>query len=327
MSFEIRRGLFGHDVTDYHAILGVPIGTDPKAIRKRFLQIAPRLHPDTCSAATPQGKAYAQQLMSRLVNPAYATLTNDAKRADHEAVLRMLHGRLPQQPAKVTIEGKFAQQLSQESNVQAAYLKALQAIAAQQYDTLDQVLIRIAEISELNLVYLLRTAQGAGQGSMARPSAQAAPPPPPVARPAPTPAPSGEVSAAREGSTGNMQFVARALQRAEELVAKGQFAMATQELKDALKIDGNNAGCHAWLGKIYLQQQQGTLAKVHLTRALAIDPSHPVALAAKQDLDRLTGGQATAQPSKTTKPQPKTIGGGKDKPGGGLFGGLFGRKK
>jgi hypothetical protein len=64
---------------------------------------------------------------------------------------------------------------------------------------------------------------------------------------------------------------------------------------------------------------------------LAIDPRNAIALAAKQELDRATGGQttgqATGQTAKTTKPQPKTIGGGKDKPGGGLFGGLFGRKK
>jgi tetratricopeptide (TPR) repeat protein len=321
MSFEIKRGLFGHDVTDHHAILGVPIGTDPKAIRKRFLQIAPRLHPDTCSAASPEGKALAQQLMSRLVNPAYATLSNDTKRADHEAVLRMLHGRLPKQANKVTIQSEAAQQLAKDPNVKGAYLKALQAIAVQQYDNLDQVLVKIAEASELNLVYLLRMAQG----TMARPSAQAAAPSPPplAARPAtPAAAPSGsETTAARDGNT---QFVVRALQRTEELMGKGQLAMAVQELKDALKIDGNNAACHAWLGKIYVLQKQATLAKVHLTRALALDPRNAIALAAKQELDKLTGGQTTATPP---KPQPKTIGGGKDKPSGGLFGGLFGRKK
>lgn len=325
MSFEIKRGLFGHDVTDHHAILGVPIGTDPKAIRKRFLQIAPRLHPDTCSAATPQGKALAQQLMSRLVNPAYASLSNDTKRADHEAVLRMLHGRLPQQANKVAIQSDAAKQLAQDPNIKAAYLKALQAIAVQQYDNLDQALTKIAEASELNLVYLLRTAQG----TMARSSTQAAapPPPPPSARPGtPAAAPAaagsgGETTAARDGNT---QFVVRALQRTEELIGKGQLAMAVQELKDALKIDGNNAACHAWLGKVYVLQKQATLAKVHLTRALAIDPRNAIALAAKQELDKLTGGQTAAPPA---KPQPKTIGGGKDKPSGGLFGGLFGRKK
>jgi curved DNA-binding protein CbpA len=328
MSFEIQRGLFGHDVTDHYAILGIPLGTDPKTVRKRFLQIAPRLHPDTCSAANAQGKAYAQQLMSRLVNPAYATLSNDAKRADYEAVLRTLHSRLPQQANKVAIQGALARELSQAANVQGTYLKALQTLTASQYDDLEQVLNRIAEISELNLVYLLKTTSGSA--SPARPAA-APPPPPPAQRPASTPSSGGETTGAREGAASNTQFVLRALHRAEELTAKGQFAMAMQELKDALKIDGNNADCHAWLGKVYLAQKQGTLAKVHLTRALAIDPRNAIALAAKQELDRATGGQttgqATGQTAKTTKPQPKTIGGGKDKPGGGLFGGLFGRKK
>jgi preprotein translocase subunit Sec63 len=47
MSWKIDRGLFKYDFIDYHAILCVSVDADVKDIRKRYLKIARRLHPDS----------------------------------------------------------------------------------------------------------------------------------------------------------------------------------------------------------------------------------------------------------------------------------------
>ncbi|NET50396.1 MAG: J domain-containing protein, partial [Merismopedia sp. SIO2A8] len=46
MALKIDRGLFNTDFTDHHAVLGVPIDASSKDVRKRYLRIARRLHPD-----------------------------------------------------------------------------------------------------------------------------------------------------------------------------------------------------------------------------------------------------------------------------------------
>ncbi|GAB4349742.1 MAG: hypothetical protein Fur0042_17270 [Cyanophyceae cyanobacterium] len=313
MSFEIVRGLFALSVTDHHAILGIPLNSDPKAVRQRYLQIAPLLHPDTCPATNPTEKELAKQLMSKLVNPAYATLSNAAKRQDHEVVLRTVAGRLPQQMGRIQIASDVARQLTTAANFEQMYGQQLRSLAAQQYGVLADVMLRIAEASELNLAYLSRVGtKGAAPAAVAapRPAAPAAP----VA-----PVTNNALALEIEGS----------LRRAQELLTKGQTAMAVHELKEALKRDGNSAPCHALLGKSYLEQNQNTLAKVHLSRALSLEPTNAIAIAAKRELDRRLGSSGQGQTAKggqtgTKAAQQAAQDKGKS---GGLFGGLFGRKK
>ena len=71
MVFPIQQGLFKFDVIDHYAILGVSVESDIATIRQRYLKIAYRLHPDTCKAETQVEKQRANELLSRLVNPAY----------------------------------------------------------------------------------------------------------------------------------------------------------------------------------------------------------------------------------------------------------------
>ncbi len=320
MSFEIQRGLFGLDIFDYHAILGLPLNCDPNLVRQRYLKIAPLLHPDTCPADTPAGKEQARQLMSKLVNPAYATLANEKKRSEHEAVLRLLRDRLPQQKNKVRIQSEAAKSLAQNPNFAQVYGQLVQKIAQDQYSDLNQVLDRIADASELNLIYLARLT--AAQGAKARITN------PMVVRPSS----SGNTAARAAAAPANdppaiskNPLVVRSYQRAQECIEHSNLAQAVLELKDAIKSEGTNSACHALLGKTYLQQKQTTLAKVHLTRALAIDPNNAIAKAAKRDLDRILGNADASASS--SKPAAKTIARSKPDSGGGLFGGLFGGKK
>lgn len=320
MSFEIQRGLFGLDIVDYHAILGLPLNCDPNLVRQRYLKIAPLLHPDTCPADTPAGKEQARQLMSKLVNPAYATLANEKNRSEHEAVLRLLRDRLPQQKNKVRIQSEAAKSLAQNPNFAQVYVQLVEAIAQDQYRDLNQVIDRIADASELNLIYLARLT--AAQGAKSRTTS------PMVARPSSSSSGNTAATAANAPqeppAISTNPLVVRSYQRAQECIEHGNLAQAMQELKDAIKGEGTNSACHALLGKIYLQQKQTTLAKVHLTRALAIDPNNAIAKATKRDLDRILGNPDS---SAASKPSAKTISRSKPDGGGGLFGGFFGGKK
>ncbi len=98
-------------------------------------------------------------------------------------------------------------------------------------------------------------------------------------------------------------------------MVKNSFAQARVELQDALKLEPNNSRCHSLIGVVYLKQNQNTMAKIHIRKALQLNPQEPLALKSKQFLDQLAqknDGQTSAY-SNTT--------------GGGLFGGMFGRKK
>ena len=47
MLLKIDGGLFIYDFIDHHAILCVPVNAEFPEIRKRYLQIARHLHPDS----------------------------------------------------------------------------------------------------------------------------------------------------------------------------------------------------------------------------------------------------------------------------------------
>ena len=77
MSFQIKQGLFKLDLMDYHAILGVPLDADVREIRLRYLKIVPKLHPDTSKIKNTEAKEKANNILARLVNPAYQALTKE----------------------------------------------------------------------------------------------------------------------------------------------------------------------------------------------------------------------------------------------------------
>jgi Flp pilus assembly protein TadD len=68
---------------------------------------------------------------------------------------------------------------------------------------------------------------------------------------------------------------------------KSQFQPAIQELRDALKLNPKSSRCHSLLGTIYLKQQQLTMARVHLTQALKLDPQEQSALKGMEQLQKL----------------------------------------
>lgn len=58
------------------------------------------------------------------------------------------------------------------------------------------------------------------------------------------------------------------LQRAKIYVSKQEFQNAVIELRQALQLAPKHYKCHAWLAKTYLFQNQVSLAKIHLKKAM-----------------------------------------------------------
>ncbi len=313
MSFKIDQGLFKYDFIDYHAILSVPLNADIKGIRKRYLKIARRLHPDSSSASGKAEKQLASDLLSKLVNPAYEKLSQEKNYTEYVIILSQMGKRLLKESATLELTTDVAKQLVHTPNVEHAYKVAIAKIAETQYDSLEQVLQIIGLVSELNLVYLMRNA---GQ-SITTPPSPAAPPKVNKATAPPSPQPEPP----KEDSGVVLQYI----RRSQDLIVKNQLTQAEVELRDALKLEPNNTHCHSLIGMVYLRQNRTTMAKVHIDRALQLDPKNETALEGKRKIEQMSGqkpgsAKAAATSSAAAK-QPDKSG------GGGLFGGLFGGKK
>jgi curved DNA-binding protein CbpA len=305
---DIAQGLFKLDLTDYHAILGISLEAEPKQVRKRYLKIARKLHPDSLSGASDTEKQQASELLSKMVNPAYEKLSQEKESSEYQVVLRMQGQQLSRQN-NLVLETEAAQALAKSNNVDHAYNMALKALVDQQYESLDDVPEIIGKISELNAVYLMRKSGSATGGSApaaapatsatagAAPTNGAAPtaaaPPPPAARP-------------------KRQNLAEGyLNRAKEFEMRKDFSRAILELREAVKSFPTNPDCHSHLANAYLKAGQSTMAKIHSNKALDLDPENQLGAMVKKSVERKTGGSQAGKAEKSK---------------GGLFG-LFGGKK
>lgn len=307
MSFNIDSGLFLFDFNDCHAVLGVTIDADFKEIRKRYLHIARRLHPDTCKSGSISEKQQANSLLSKLVNPAYEKFTAERSRAEYMVMLNQISKRLIAEAAAIQLKNELCVQLKRSNNIERDYKTIISQLAQNQYESLEQVLPLIAQISELNVVYLMHKA---GSVQVSSPST--------AVQPSNTPSPVSPAPAQAQPETPASAY----LRRAQVLIEKNIFTQARVELQDALKLEPNNSRTHSLIGLVYLKQNQTTMAKVHINKALQLDPTDAIATKIKQQLDSsaVSAANSTTQ-TKTTNQQssaPKS---------GGMFGGLFGGKK
>ncbi|NET38277.1 MAG: DnaJ domain-containing protein [Cyanothece sp. SIO1E1] len=311
MAIQIEQGLFNLDFADYHAVLGVAIDADIKQIRKRYLKIARRLHPDSCLTESEAGKRQASELLSKLVNPAYKKLSQEKEFVEYGVMLRLKGEQIRKQQDTIQISSPVARELVTAGNVEHTYKTALNQLAEQQYKSLDQTLDITAQISELNLVYLMR--QGSPNTALKTQQVK-----PAEVEGQPEEAQATGVKPSREKPRKEL-LVSRYLSRAKEFAGKNSFAKAIVELREALQIDPNHGECHSQLGLIYLKTNQITMAKIHFNKALQVNTEDQTAIAGMRRLGQ-AGQKAAKTQSKTSSMK------GAEKPRGGLFG-LFGGKK
>jgi len=298
----MTKGLFKYDFTDQHAILGVPLDAEFSDIRKRYMKIARRLHSDTCSFEDQADKDWANQFLSKVVNPAYNKFSKDSDRKEYNLLVTAIGKRVAKEQAKMHIESEAAKQLATAKDLEEAYKTAVNKLALKQYESVAETQDAIAQISELNMVYLLRKE---------RPGIPTPPPPTPTDDkrlkktdpPTLTPDPDPDIDSLPN----------RSCRRAQGFMDSKNYAKASLELKEALKREPKHSKAHALLAMCYFQQNQATMAKLQVQKALASNPEEPTALEVKKKLE-----QSAASEAKSKKNEGKL---------GGFFGSLFGGKK
>jgi tetratricopeptide (TPR) repeat protein len=281
MSFQLERGLFQFDFTDRHAILGVSVNAEEKNIRERYQAVARSLHPDSGRWKTDADKQLAVQLFSRLVTHAYGQLSKSSQLQEQTIMLELLGKRLIEQSSSIQIIDPLCQQLYQSGNdFEQVYCQLLTQLADGQYLELAKSVQVVNQISELNMVYLLRKQLQSVKST------------PPAAAPA---AVTGPLKDTTSGDIAKASSVEGALRRAEDRMTRQNWVQAVQELREVILSEPNNASAHALLGMVYLRQQQMTMAKISINKALKLAPTDPKVLQVKQEFDRASNPAATAK--------------------------------
>lgn len=317
MSFNIDKGLFTSDFIDHHAVLGVPVDANMKGIRKQYLKIARRLHPDSSDIKTDSDRRLAGEYLSKLVNPAYEYLSQEKNFSEHQIILKLKGQQAQRQQETIVLSTDRARQLAAASNTNSDYQAALKELVEQQYQALEQTPEVIGRISELNLVYLMRTA-GQDNGALrtaVHSDEQSSVSSTPAAKPASRPA---------APQPPKVSLVDSFIRRAEEFEKQQNYAKAILELREALKLNPKNSNCHSRMGMIYIKTKQAKMARIHFDKALEINPNDEIAGAGRRMLEQSGAGN-------TSKPGGTSAGNraGKNDPTskGGLFGLFGGRKK
>jgi tetratricopeptide (TPR) repeat protein len=273
MSFKLDRGLFQFDFTDRHAILGVSVNAEEVDVRERYKTVARLLHPDSAQWKTEEEQNFAIRLFSRLVTQAYGSLSKSSSREEQAIVLQLLGKRLVEEGSNLEIADPLCQQLYQSgADFEQVYDRTLVEMANKQYLDLHRSIEAIEQISELNMVYLLRKQLQ---------TVRSTPPQPTASTPA-TSAPEASTDLTKPSP------IEGALRRADEYVSMKNWAKAGLELREATAIEPNSARAHALMGLVYLHQQQATMAKISMQKAIKINPNDPHVLRIKQEFDRVS---------------------------------------
>jgi tetratricopeptide (TPR) repeat protein len=304
MSFQLDRGLFQFEFTDRHAILGVGVNAEEADIRERYQAVARLLHPDSGKWKTQAEQQLAVQIFSRLVTHAYGTLSRASLREEHTIMLELMGKRLIEEGNKLQIADPLCQQLYQSgADFERVYARLLSQLIERQFSSLSESEAVINQLSELNMVYLLRKQLQSVRST------------PPTGS-------TGALSDKDKETPSSELFkpspVEGALRRAEDYMSKKNWTKAVQELREVISAEPNNARAHASLGLAYLRQQQTTMAKLSINKALQLDPKNPQVMQAKQEFERTSSGaNNVAANGKAAAAK---------KPSEGMFGGFFSKK-
>jgi curved DNA-binding protein CbpA len=262
-------------LSDPYAVLGISVVADEKRILKRYRQVAKMLHPDRYILSEHSGQEVAEQLIARLVNPAYAKLKQEASRRDILALLRLQARRLIRTGTFVP-QSDVARELMRQS-VQTAdrfYEQALCRLAEQQFQPIEQFSEVTQQLSELNLIYfqlklgdlwLREKRTGLISGSVVAPLS------PTVPRESP------QTVTINPPQTLQISYARRHYERAKQYVQHGFLLQAIQELKDAIRMEARTSEYHALLSYVYWRQRMPGAAKAYCRQALKLNPDNPLA--------------------------------------------------
>ncbi|MBD2528235.1 DnaJ domain-containing protein [Nostoc flagelliforme FACHB-838] len=253
---------------DPYAVLGISVSADDRQIFKRYHTLAKLLHPDRYAKSYDSDEELAMAIFSRLINPAYEQLKHRHKRLIAIAMLRS-DARVLQQKA-LCVQSAIAEEIMEMSPPQAElfYEEAIACYAEAQYKSLHQSYQVTQQIRILNLVYL----------QLQKPDLF---PPQKAVRIIPE-VEIKPIELTLDQKTNVKPLLAnyaqRHYQRAIEYVRLANWALAVQELRDAIKLEPNNSNYYALLGLVHLKQKFIGMARVYIRQALKLNPQDSLAL-------------------------------------------------
>jgi curved DNA-binding protein CbpA len=309
---DFKHGLFKYEVKDYFAILGTPIFATPKEVRTRYLKLAYQLHPDT-NQGDNKHKAEASIILAKILNPAYKNLYKPEFRKECELILSDISNRLADNIDKVTINSEIAQKLLQEDGrkLKLLYEQTVNKIAQDQYQDFSKLQIKVGLLSELNLIYLVRQEEVQLSGSK-RKSAVSSPIISSGGSINKTTVPNSKEKAGNNASgrkrnqaspqeKASMSRFDKLIMSAKSFMERGNYDPAIIELKEAVKLEANNAVVHALLGLTYLEQNNLTYARIHIKKADSLDNKNIEVIKAQEKLEEMeTSGKKGSKAKKSS---------------------------
>lgn len=335
---RLNRGLARYE-TDHFAILGVPLTADSKGIRRGYLQAAKALHPDRF-VGDPEGAERANILFAKLVNPANEVLTKERERGEYETVLKMRIKRLLETPPPdLWPSGEAVKGLAEHPHWQEEYVRRVEKLAKEQYSSMETLLEKTEQLSELNLAYLLlkagyqgslapasrtTTATGIPTPSPSRTtvggipaSPVVAPPSRPPVQPVPTPPPAPKLSPAET------RFI-----QALDMIERKQYRDAVQYLNFAISAEPNVARYYLHRGIAHLKQGNTGMAKADFLQVSRLEPANAELMAeVRRWMQQVTTQQPVPSPSRQTSQAQKVVPPPRKEDNGGFLSRLFGKKK
>jgi tetratricopeptide (TPR) repeat protein len=151
-------------------------------------------------------------------------------------------------------------------------------LAIDQYTALENAYEKIAQLSELNLVYLILT-EGQGNKKTIQKVFIS------QGNPNQSELLGATVTTAAEAKAKESPLEAY-IRRAQASLDQNNPAQALRELRDALRQEPDNGICHALLGLAYLRQNQLSMARVHINRAWQASPQDAAVIRCKRELDK-----------------------------------------
>ncbi|MEM9904470.1 MAG: tetratricopeptide repeat protein [Cyanobacteria bacterium P01_D01_bin.44] len=282
---------------DPYAAVGISVTAEDRRILKRYRQVAKLLHPDSLAGQDETTKAFANQVLSRVINPAYQRLKQEKTRSESLATMRFRVRRLARtDQLHPTFES--AKQLLRipEAEIEVFYENALTQLAENQFDSPNAFSTALEQLSQLNNVFLRRkmgdvVIREKRRGLMAA-----------------TPAMRSEVETP-EPDPPEINYAEKYGIRARAYLNQQNYEMAIQELREALKLEPNNAEYHSMLGQAYFVRKQYGMAKAHLKRASQLNPNHPIIRKYLEKIEKIQPGakkSSTGPKNNGTRPMAKS---------------------
>ncbi|MHC5734471.1 J domain-containing protein [Nostoc sp.] len=251
-----------------YAVLGISVSADDHQIFKRYHTLAKLLHPDRHTKSSNPDQELATAILSYLINPAYEQLKNRHKRLIAIAMLRS-DARVLQQEA-LSVQNAIVEEITEMSAPQAElfYEDAIACYAEAQYKSLHKFSQVTQQIRILNLVYLQLY-----KPDLFLPQKAVRIIPEVEVKPV-------ELTLSEKTNVEPVltNYAQRHYQRAIEYVKLANWALAVQELRDAIKLEPNNSDYYALLGLVHLKQKFIGMARVYIRQALKLNPQDSLAL-------------------------------------------------